>query len=123
MESAFLILVIISLASSLSTHSPVFWQDKQPMQNLIVFPFKETISTAFPASFIPSTTLLAKISELLFPLKDAVITKTYYRDEEDATLLYSNTMIRRKENGGRYNEKFLDYEPSEEEFNDGEDQD
>lgn len=54
---------------------------------------------------------------------DAVITKTYYRDEEDATLFYTNTMVRKKENGGKYNEKFLDYEPSEEEYNDGEDQD
>ncbi len=51
-----------------------------------------------------------------------VITRTYYRDEADATSYYANTMTRKKENGGKYNEKFLDYELTEEELNDNEDQ-
>lgn len=49
------------------------------------------------------------------------ISKTYYRDEEDALSFYANTMIRKKENGGKYNEKFLDYE-SLDELNDEEEQ-
>ena len=50
------------------------------------------------------------------------ITKTYYKDEADATNFYSDTMLRKKENGGKYNEKFLDYEPLEDEFSDDEEQ-
>ena len=51
------------------------------------------------------------------------ISKTYYKDEEDATEFYTNTMIRKKESGGKYNEKFLDYEQVDAEFAEDEDQD
>ncbi|MGX8701604.1 DNA phosphorothioation system sulfurtransferase DndC [Caproiciproducens sp.] len=40
---------------------------------------------------------------------EAAITRTFYRNEADATQYYSDKMIRKKELGGRYNEKFLDY--------------
>ncbi len=53
---------------------------------------------------------------------NSTISKTHYRDEEDATEFYTNTMMRKKENGGRYNEKFLDYQPTSEELNVDEDQ-
>ena len=43
-----------------------------------------------------------------------------YKDEEDATQFYSDMMIRKKEHGGKYNEKFLDYQTAESEFEDGE---
>ena len=46
-----------------------------------------------------------------------VITRTYYKNEADATEFYSNTMMRKKANGGKYNEKFLDYEPLDEDSN------
>lgn len=49
---------------------------------------------------------------------NSTIVKTYYRDEKDATDFYSNTMIRKKESGGKYNEKFLDYESNSEELDD-----
>ena len=38
-----------------------------------------------------------------------VIGTTFYRNEEDALEYYTNTMTRKKDLGGRYNEKFLDY--------------
>lgn len=37
------------------------------------------------------------------------ITKTFYQSESDATKYYSDRMIRKKEMGGQYNEKFLNY--------------
>lgn len=51
---------------------------------------------------------------------NATICKTFYKNEEDATKFYSDMMIRKKENGGKYNEKFLDYQPLESEFDDEE---
>ncbi len=51
---------------------------------------------------------------------DSTISKTFYKNEEDATKYYSDMMIRKKENGGKYNEKFLDYQPLEYEFEDEE---
>ena len=51
---------------------------------------------------------------------NSTIEKTYYRDEEDATNFYSNMMIRKKENGGKYNEKFLVYQQLELDFEDNE---
>lgn len=48
--------------------------------------------------------------------------KTFYKDEADATEYYTNIMVRKKENGGKYNEKFLDYQPNESEFEDDEDE-
>lgn len=51
---------------------------------------------------------------------DSTISKTFYKNEEDATKYYSDMMIRKKENGGKYNEKFLDYQPLESEFEDEE---
>ncbi len=53
---------------------------------------------------------------------NSMISKTYYKDEDDATAFYSNTMIRKKESGGKYNEKFLDYEQVDAEFSEDEDQ-
>ena len=50
------------------------------------------------------------------------LAKTFYKDEADATEYYSNMMLRKKENGGKYNEKFLDYQPLESEFEDNEDE-
>ncbi len=50
------------------------------------------------------------------------IAKTFYKDETDATEYYSNIMVRKKENGGKYNEKFLNYQPLEAEFEDNEDE-
>ena len=47
--------------------------------------------------------------------------KIFFKNEEDATQYYSEIMIRKKINGGKYNEKFLDYQPLESEF--GEDED
>ncbi len=46
------------------------------------------------------------------------ISKTFYKDEEDATKFYSDQMIRKKEHGGKYNEKFLDFQTAESEFED-----
>ncbi len=51
-----------------------------------------------------------------------ILAKTFYKDETDATEYYSNMMVRKKENGGKYNEKFLDYQPLETEFEDNEDE-
>ena len=55
-------------------------------------------------------------------LKDinSTICRTFYKNEEDATRFYSDMMVRKKENGGKYNEKFLDYLPLEAEFEDEE---
>lgn len=50
------------------------------------------------------------------------VTRTFYKNEVDATEYYSNMMVRKKENGGKYNEKFLDYQPLESEFEDDEDE-
>ncbi len=44
------------------------------------------------------------------------IGKTFYKNEEDAVQYYSDMMTRKKENGGKYNEKFLDYHVNESEF-------
>ena len=38
-----------------------------------------------------------------------VVSTTFYRDEKDALDYYTDTMVRKKDLGGRYNEKFLDY--------------
>ena len=53
---------------------------------------------------------------------NSVLGKTFYQNEEDATQFYSNMMIRKKEHGGKYNERFLDYQPIEAEFEDDEDE-
>ena len=50
------------------------------------------------------------------------ISKTFYKDEEDATQFYSDMMSRKKEYGGKYNEKFLDYQPLDSEFEDDEEE-
>lgn len=42
--------------------------------------------------------------------------KTFYKNEIDATQFYSDMMVRKKEHGGKYNEKFLDFRPVETEF-------
>lgn len=44
---------------------------------------------------------------------EAVIGKTFYRNRDDATAYYTDKMLRKKELGGRYNEKFLDYQDDE----------
>ena len=48
---------------------------------------------------------------------EKVISKTFYKDEEDARQYYMNKMNRKKDYGGKYNEKFLEYgnQPSEDE--------
>ena len=40
---------------------------------------------------------------------EKVISRTFYQNEEDATRYYMNKMNRKKDYGGKYNEKFLDY--------------
>lgn len=50
----------------------------------------------------------------------SIIGKTCYKNEEDATQYYTDMMQRKKENGGKYNEKFLDYQPLESEFDEEE---
>ena len=49
-----------------------------------------------------------------------IIGNTCYKNEEDATQYYTDMMHRKKENGGKYNEKFLDYQPLESEFDEEE---
>ena len=40
---------------------------------------------------------------------EKVIAKTFYKNEDDATQYYMERVCRKKEYGGKYNEKFLDY--------------
>lgn len=40
---------------------------------------------------------------------EKVISKTFYQNEDDAAQYYMDKMERKKEYGGKYNEKFLDY--------------
>ena len=40
---------------------------------------------------------------------EAVISRTFYQNEDDAEQYYMDKMSRKKEYGGKYNEKFLDY--------------
>ena len=51
---------------------------------------------------------------------NSIIGKTCYKNEEDATQYYTDMMHRKKENGGKYNEKFLDYQTLESEFDEEE---
>lgn len=53
---------------------------------------------------------------------DGTLRKTFYKNEEDATNFYSYIMSRKKEHGGKYNEKFLDYQPLVSEFEDNEEE-
>lgn len=53
--------------------------------------------------------------DILDDIKSA-ISKTFYKDEEDATQFYLDMMVRKKEHGGKYNEKFLDDQTAEAEF-------
>ncbi|MCM1187982.1 MAG: DNA phosphorothioation system sulfurtransferase DndC [bacterium] len=48
------------------------------------------------------------------------ISRNFYKDEDDATKFYSDLMIRKKEHGGKYNEKFLDFQTAEFEDEDDE---
>lgn len=48
------------------------------------------------------------------------ICRTFYKNEDDATQFYSDMMVRKKEHGGKYNKKFLDYQTAESEFEDDE---
>ena len=41
------------------------------------------------------------------------IARTFYQNESDATKYYSDRMVRKKQMGGQYNEKFLDFTPLE----------
>lgn len=50
------------------------------------------------------------------------ICSTFYKNENDAREYYTNMMVRKKENGGKYNEKFLDYQPLESEYEEDEDE-
>ena len=40
---------------------------------------------------------------------EAVISRTFYQNEDDAEQYYMDKRSRKKEYGGKYNEKFLDY--------------
>jgi len=51
------------------------------------------------------------------------IGKTFYKDEEDATAYYTAKMVRKKENGGKYNEKFLNYQTEVSEYEESEEED
>ena len=56
---------------------------------------------------------------------ESCIQKTYYKDEEDATEYYMSMMTRKKDLGGRYNEKALDStydDPTEEDEIDEDDE-
>ncbi len=48
--------------------------------------------------------------------------KTFYKNEEDATKFYYDMMTRKKNYGGKYNEKFLDYQPLASEFEEEEEE-
>ena len=54
--------------------------------------------------------ILAKIN--------AAIAQNCYKNEADATQFYSDTMVRKKQSGGKYNENFLDYQPASADFRD-----
>ena len=58
-----------------------------------------------------------KRKDILDGIKDT-ISRTFYKDEKDATQYYLDLMVRKKEHGGKYNEKFLDYQFAESEFED-----
>ena len=59
--------------------------------------------------------------KILDGIKNAVM-RTFYKNEEDATKFYSDMMVQKREHGGKYNEKFLDYQTAETEFVDDEGQ-
>ena len=46
---------------------------------------------------------------------EGAIRKTYYRNEDDAFTYYRDTLMRSKELGGQYREKFFEVLPSDEE--------
>ena len=52
---------------------------------------------------------------------EACITHTFYRDEDDATIYYQDRISRKKDLGGKYNEKFFSHIQEEgDEFTDNE---
>ena len=54
---------------------------------------------------------------------ESIISHTFYKDEADATQYYADKMMRKRDFGGKYNEKFLDYtEQAEEEAGAGEEE-
>ena len=57
--------------------------------------------------------------DILDGIKDTIC-RTFYKDEDDATQFYSDMMVRKKEHGGKYNERFLDYQTADSEFEDDE---
>ena len=62
---------------------------------------------------------LTQRKDILDGIKDTIC-RTFYKDEDDATQFYSDMMVRKKEHGGKYNKKFLDYQTAESEFEDDE---
>ena len=44
---------------------------------------------------------------------EAVLRRNFYKDEADATQYYTEKMVRKREMGGSYNEKFLEFPPEE----------
>ena len=84
---------------------------------------KEQLSFEMVYSLIDIENKASSINNRKSIIEDinTTISKTFYRDEEDATMFYSDMMKRKKENGGKYNEKFLDYTPLESEFDSEED--
>ena len=59
-----------------------------------------------------NSTDMDKRSEVLDEL-EKIVEKTFYRNEEDATNYYTQKMQRKKDLGGKYNEKFLDIQSEE----------
>lgn len=54
---------------------------------------------------------------------EGVISKTFYKNEDDANKYYTDVMTRKKDHGGKYNERFLDYQSLDNEFADEDDND
>lgn len=55
----------MATASSSITHLPSVWQARQPRQNAMLLPRRETTSTVCPAARAPSAKAFASVSELL----------------------------------------------------------
>lgn len=62
---------------------------------------------------------ITRRKDILDGIKDTIC-RAFYKDEDDATQFYSDMMVRKKGHGGKYNEKFLDYQTVESEFEDDE---
>ena len=63
--SACCIFSVMATASSSITHRPSVWQARQPRQNAMLLPRRETTSTVCPAARAPAAKAFASVSELL----------------------------------------------------------